>query len=53
MERIKSITRTQVFDILKAAPDAWRDKLDIDAAATWWADNKDQRTMDALKVLAP
>lgn len=53
MERIKSITEKQVFDIMEAAPYAWRDSLDTQTAASWWSANKDSRTMQALKLLLP
>lgn len=53
MQRVRAITEKQVFDILNATPETWRNNLDINAAALWWSVNKDNRTMQALSVLLP
>lgn len=53
MERIKSIGASQVLTILQSAPESWRDKIDIEAAAEWWDANRDKRASDAIKLLVP
>jgi hypothetical protein len=51
LDRIKAIAPEQILRILDAAPSAWRDNMDMQAAADWWEKNRDQRAKDALKVL--
>lgn len=53
MQRISAITQDKVLHILLAAPEAWRDNLDCDAAAHWWGTQSQSRANDALALLLP
>ncbi len=51
MQRLSDIDAEQVRAILMAAPEEWRDTLDIDAAAQWWKDNIEHRALGAKEIL--
>lgn len=51
MQRIQSITGTQVEAILQAAPELWRDNFDCAAAAQWWQAHKTARAKDTIELL--
>lgn len=52
MDRLQGITSEQVLQIVHAAPDAWKDKIDISAISNWWQVNREKRAHDALELLA-
>lgn len=51
MSRIDVIDSDQIKAILQAAPEPWRDNLDLDAAAHWWQTHHETRTQAALQLL--
>lgn len=51
MARIEAIDADKVHDILQAAPEEWRDNLDIAAAAQWWRSNRNTRSQMASALL--
>ena len=51
MARLKAITGDQIKQILEAAPQEWRKDIDVEAAAQFWEDIRDNRVESALKIL--
>lgn len=51
--RLKALSPQSLKEMLLAAPSAWRENMDIDAAATWWARNAASRADAALGLLFP
>jgi len=53
LSRLREMTGEKILQILRAAPDFWRQDFDIDSAALWWDANKDLRIEQALRLLKP
>ena len=51
MNRLKAISAEQIKQILEAAPIEWRQNFDVDAAAEFWEQIRDNRIEAALKLL--
>lgn len=53
LQRLQGVTAQQVFDILQAAPELWRNNVNIESATQWWQTHRDNRAKDALNLLNP
>jgi len=51
LQRLRSVTEKQVFEILQAAPELWRNNVSIESAAQWWQTNRDNRAKAVSDLL--
>lgn len=51
LDRLQTISETEIRSILAFAPEEWSEGIDIDGTANWWRENKEQRAADAAELL--
>jgi hypothetical protein len=53
LQRLQAVTDQQVLEILQAAPELWRNNVNIEFAAQWWQANRDNRAKAVSDLLKP